>query len=107
MKDYTKRLPSEERIWQQFYPEGACIENVPECTIYQYIYEKNKKHMNQVALELWGQKITYHDLFRTVDICAEMFRKYGIENDNNALVCMPAIPQVVSLFWQLVKMEDN
>ena len=98
MEKNIKRLPSKEKIWQQFYPEGACIENVPDCTIYQYIYDKNKNHMNQIALELWGQKITYQDLFRTVDICAELFEKYGIVNDNNALVCMPAIPQVVSLF---------
>ena len=98
MEENMKKMPSEEKIWQKFYPEGACIEDVPQCTIYQYIYDKNKAYMDQVALELWGQKMTYHDLFQNIDICAELFEKYGIVGENNALVCMPAIPQVPVLF---------
>lgn len=97
MENNNKRLPSEEKIWQRNYPNGACVEQVPECTLYQYIYNQNKNHMNQVALELWKQKITYQELFRNVDICAEMFEKYGIIGDNNALVCMPGIPHIAYL----------
>lgn len=98
MKESIKKMPSEEKIWQQFYPKGACIEDVPQCTIYQYIYDKNKAHMDQVALELWGQKITYRDLFKNADICAELFEKYGIIGENNALFCMPTIQHVSYLF---------
>ncbi len=107
MEERTRNFPSEERIWMQYYPEGADRKDVPQCTIYQYIYDKNKDHMNQVALELWGQKITYRDLFRNVDICAEMLLKYGIVEDNNALVCMPAIPQVIELLLAASKMGSQ
>lgn len=63
--------------------------------------------MDQVALELWGQKITYRELFRNVDICAELFEKYGILGEDNALICMPAIQHVSYLFLAASKKVAN
>lgn len=103
----VKKLPSQERIWMKYYPEEAKKIEEPNCTLYQYIYEKNKRHMNQVALELWGQKMTYGDLFKQADCCAELMKKYGIVGENNALICMPAIPHVSSLLLAASKIGSQ
>ena len=54
--------PSIDKPWLKYYSEEAINAPLPECTIYEYIWENNKDHLDDIALEYYGRKVSY---FRT------------------------------------------
>ena len=41
--------PSIDRPWLKYYSEEAIHAKVPECSMYQYLVEKNKENSEQTA----------------------------------------------------------
>ncbi|MCM1045438.1 MAG: hypothetical protein NC417_07995 [Candidatus Gastranaerophilales bacterium] len=54
--------PSIDKPWLQYYSQEAINAPLPECTIYEYLWENNKDHLDDVALIYFGRKITYKKL---------------------------------------------
>ena len=45
------------------------IDKLPECTIYDYLWENNKDHTDDIAIIYLGKKITYGELFDKISAC--------------------------------------
>ena len=50
--------PSIDRPWLKYYSDDAIKATLPECTIYEYLLEKNKDYPAVVAIIYLGRKIT-------------------------------------------------
>lgn len=50
----TTGYPSIDKPWMKYYPNSEKKCTVTEITIYQYIYDRNKDHMNDNALMYYG-----------------------------------------------------
>ena len=48
--------PSIDKPWLKYYSEEAINAKMPECTMYDYIYDKNKEHLEDIALVY----VTFH-----------------------------------------------
>ena len=59
--------PSIDKPWLKYYSDEAINAQIPQCTIYQNIYNHNKDYPNDVALLFFGKKITYKHLFEEVN----------------------------------------
>lgn len=76
--DLTKLTgkPSKDKPHLKFYPEYALQGKLPEDTLYGYLYECNKAHMDDIAIvfdpEVQGKKYTYKDLFIEIDAMREV-----------------------------------
>ena len=64
-------LPSVDKPWLKYYSEEAIKGQLPECTIYEYMYEKNKEYPNDIALEYMGKKVTFREMFARIDDCVK------------------------------------
>jgi len=49
--------------WEQYYSKQALTEKMPEMTMYDYVLQNNKNHMDDVILRYFGKQITYKDFF--------------------------------------------
>ena len=55
--------PSIDKPWLKFYSEDAIRVTMPECSIYEYLWENNKEHLEEFALNYFDRKISYGELF--------------------------------------------
>ena len=51
--------PSALKPWLKYYSEEAIQEKLPECTMYDLIYQKNQSNLSHTALNYFGKKISY------------------------------------------------
>ena len=75
--------PSIDKPHLKFYPEEALKQELPETTMYDYMYKLNKDHLDEIALifdtGFDETKITYRELFENIDIVAKNLKKKGIK----------------------------
>lgn len=101
-KDLTG-YPSIDKPWLKYYSEEAINAKLPECTIYEYLWENNKDHLNDIALIYFDRKITYKKLFEQINICAKSLTAYGVTKGDIITIQTLAIPQTVVLIYALSK----
>lgn len=92
-----------DRLWTQFYSKEVLDAEMPKYTIYEYIKHKNKAEGKRIALEYFGNKITYKSLIEKIDQCADALAALGIHEGDIVSICMPTTPEVVYLFYALSK----
>jgi len=99
-----KRLtgyPSIDKPWLKYYNEETVKSPLPECTIYEYLWENNKDHLQDTALIYFDRKLSYIELFREIDIVAKSLIGIGVkENDVCAIVSLSCVNSVI-LFYAL------
>lgn len=100
-------FPSIDKPWLKYYSEEAINAPLPECTIYEYLWENNKDHLDDIALIYFGRKITYKRLFKNIDRAANAFSLYGIKEGSSVVVCMAAVPEAIYAILALNKIGAN
>ena len=87
--------PSIDKPWLKYYSEEAINAPLPECTIYEYLWENNKDHLDDIALIYFGKKITYGELFENIDKAARAFAAIGIKNNDIVVLCTLNTPEMI------------
>ncbi|MCR4755829.1 MAG: acyl--CoA ligase [Lachnospiraceae bacterium] len=87
--------PSIDKPWLKYYTEDDLKIEVPECTIYQNIYENNKDYPKDIALNYYGNKIRYSVLFDMVEKCAKTLRTIGIKPGDCVTMCTAGVPEAI------------
>lgn len=77
---------------------GVC-----DCSIYDYMMEDNKNHLDDIALYYFGSKITYRELVKKSNQFAASVLAKGIKPGDIVTVCMPNTPEAVYAFYGLNK----
>ena len=70
--------PSIDKPWLKYYSEEALNAKMPGCTMYDYIYDKNKEHLEDIALVYFGRKISYGELFQNINKAESAFLAMGV-----------------------------
>ena len=97
-------FPSIDKPWLKYYPEDAINAPLPECTIYEYLYENNKDYPNDIALEYMGAKITYGELFAHIDACEKSLTDLKVKRGDIVTVALPSVPEALYMVYALNKM---
>lgn len=95
--------PSIDKPWLKYYTEEAINAKLPECTIYEYLWENNKDHLNDVALIYFNRKITYKELFENIDKTAKAFDGLGVKKGDFVTIQSLSLPQVIYMIYALSK----
>lgn len=93
--------PSIDKPWLKYYTEEAIHASLPECTIYEYMYENNKDYPNDIALLYFNRKITYGELFKNIDKTAKAFTAIGVKKGDIVTVAMPSMPEALYCVYAL------
>lgn len=95
--------PSIDKPWLKYYSEEAINAPLPECTIYEYLYENNKDYPSDIAINYLGRKISYKELFENIDKTAAAFLKAGVKEKEIVTVALPSIPEALYCVYALNK----
>lgn len=95
--------PSIDKPWLKYYSEEAINAPLPECTIYEYLWENNKDHLDDIAIIYFNRKITYGELFRNIDKTAAAFAALGVKQGDVIAVLSVTIPEVIYSVYALNK----
>ena len=76
---------------------------MPECTVLQYIKNKNTNNLNGIALNYFGNKITYREFFENVDKVAKAFYAIGIRKGDIVTIASLHTPETIYIIYGLNK----
>lgn len=100
----TKELtgyPSIDKPWLKYYSDEAIHSKIPECTMYEAIYENNKDHLQDIALNYFGHRITYGELLANIEKTANAFWNLGVRSGDVVLLCLVNMPETVYTIYAL------
>lgn len=91
--------PSIDKPWLKYYSEEAINAPLPECTVYEYMYQNNKDYPDQIAIEYFGRKITFAELFESIDMVAIAFKEIGVkEGDVVTIVSVSCVTSILCFY---------
>ena len=87
--------PSIDKPWLKYYTEEAINATLPECTIYEYLWESNKDYQSNVALNYFDRKITYGEVFENIGKATKSYSALGLKSGDIVTVCAVTIPETI------------
>lgn len=104
MKDTTKTgYPSIDKPWLKYYSEEAINFPVPETTLYEFLLQNGKNHLKNTALNYYGRKISYKELFDNIEITASAYSAMGITQGDIVTGICPSFPEIIYSFYAINK----
>ncbi len=90
--------PSIDKPWLKFYPELLLKKDSSNLGIYYYVKSRNL-NPNMIAINYFGNKITFGDFFERVDRVAKSFMEMGIKKGDVVSLLLANTPEnVISLY---------
>lgn len=90
-----------DKPWLKYYDMLPKDVEIPNVSLYRYIYDNNKNNLNDVALNYFHKKITYKELFDNVDKMFLRYSKLGIKKDDVVSMCCLTTPEILYSFFAL------
>ncbi len=93
--------PSVDKPWLKYYSEEAIKGQLPECTIYEYLWINNKDYPKDIAIDYYGRRVTFGELFDSIDSTAKGFAAIGVKKGDIVTVALPSIPEALYVIYAL------
>lgn len=102
-KNNLTGYPSIDKPWLKYYSDEAINAPLPECTLYENIYNNNHSHPDDIAIEYFGNKITYKELFSNVENVKNAFLKSGVKKGDKVIMYTSSTPELIYIVLALCK----
>lgn len=90
-----------DRPQKKYYKKGVLEAEYPKMKMYDYLYLRRKKHLNFTALNYYGRKITYDEMFDKIEEVAKAFKQNGVKEGDYVVITMPTTPESVYMLFAL------
>lgn len=94
-------FPSIDKPWLKYYSEEAIHAPLPECTVYEMLWENNKDHLDDVAINFFHRRFTYKQLFDGIERAAKAFSALGVTEGDIVLISTVNTLETVFAFYAL------
>ncbi|MBE6139797.1 MAG: acyl--CoA ligase [Firmicutes bacterium] len=94
---------SQDKPWLKYYTDEQISEIAPKMTVYECMHANNKDHLDDIAFEYYGNKITYRKLFSNIDRAQKSFEEMGIKKGDIVTICSITTPEIIYSFYALNK----
>ena len=92
-----------KKIWEKFYSKDKREVEMPQMSLYEFLEKQNENRMEHYALNYFGNKITYRELYYEIDLCAKALRSQGIRKGDVVSICLPNVPESIYIFYAVNK----
>ena len=99
----TTGYPSIDKPWLKYYSQEVIDATLPECTIYEHIFNNNQDNLDRIALVYYGIKISYRQMFQEISYIAGALEDNGVKEGDIVTVCMINSPETIYLIFALSK----
>lgn len=93
--------PSIDKPWLKYYTDEAIHAKLPACTLYELLWQSNREHLENTALNYYGRRITYGQLFDGIEETAKAFSALGVKKGEAVIVCTVNTPEMVYALYAL------
>lgn len=93
--------PSIDKPWLKYYSQEAINAKLPECTMYELLWRSNKDYRDNTALNYYGRKFTYGQLFEGIEKTAKAFSSLGVKKGDIVIICTVNTPEMVYALYAL------
>lgn len=93
--------PSIDKPWLKYYSEEARRISIPNTTAFEFIRRCNENNMNSYAINFYGNRIKYSEMFRKIEEAKKSLIALGIGRGDYVTFCMPTLPETIYLFYAL------
>lgn len=74
---------------------------MPECSMFQFIWDSNKNNLDDIALRYYGTRITYRHLFENVKKVASAFASMGVTSGDIVTIMSMQTPEAIYAIYAL------
>ena len=96
--------PSVEKPWLSYYSEETVNVELPEATVYEYMYANNRDYPQEIAINYLGREISYQALFSYIDNTAKACTAAGVKSGDIVTVALPTVPEALYSVYALNKL---
>lgn len=93
--------PSIDKPWLKYYSKAAINTQMPECTMYEYLWQSNKDHLGNTALRYFDRKISFGEMFNNIEKAAKAFTSIGLKKGDIIVMATVTTPETVYAFYAL------
>lgn len=83
--------PSIDKPWLKYYSEEAINAPLPQCTMYEYLWESNKNHLQNTALRYYEHKISFCEMFDNIEKATKAFAAIGLKKGDIIIMAKRAL----------------
>jgi len=91
------------RPWLSYYSEEDRAIKFTHKGIYEYMRDEVGDDLDFYALNYFGTRITYGEMFRRIDLTSRALRYLGVKKGDIVTICMPNTPEAVEAFYAINK----
>ena len=100
-QDKMTGYPSIDKPWLKYYNEDSINVTLPKCTVYEYLLEKNKDGIDDVALNYFDRKISFRELFEKIEMASKAFSALGVKKGDIIVMSTVTTPETIYAFYGL------
>ena len=90
---------SKKSEWLPFYNRQKKTLKFSKKSIYEYLVDSVGEDRDFIALNYFGNRITYYEFLDDIDICAHALRSYGVKEKDIVTICLPNMPEALVAFY--------
>ena len=98
LRKITKKKHAEDP-WLAYYSKEERSIKFTTKSIYEYMKEGVGEDLDFYALNYFGTRITYDEMFKKIDLIARSLRSLGVKKGDIVTICMPNTPEAVETFY--------
>lgn len=92
-----------KKLWEKYYSKEEREVDVPDMSLYEFLWQENEFRQDNYALNYFGKKMRYRELFYEIELCAKALKKIGVQDGDVISICLPNVPEAVILFYAVSK----
>ena len=81
--------------WLDYYSRKERKIKFTTKSIYNFMKDEVGDNKDLIALNYFGNRITYEELFNNIDVCARALRSYGVKEQDVVTICLPNMPEAI------------
>ena len=101
--DVFKKRKKLAMPWAKYYSQEDLNYKLPNISMYDQLKQSSERYIDLVAMEYFGNKITYGKFIKQIDKTALSLKKMGVKKGDIVTLCMPNIPEVLYFVYGLNK----
>ena len=97
------RHSTEEQPWSGYYLEEQRDIKYTNKNIYDYLVECVGQDTDLIALNYFGYRMSFGEMFDKIDNAAKAFRSIGVKEGDVVTICLPNTPEALICFYAINK----
>lgn len=93
--------PSIDKPWLKYYSKEARNVQFPNMSMKEYLFERNAENLDLIALNYYGKKTTYKNLFERINETQTCFYNMGIRSHDTVSIAAPFFPETIIAIYAL------